>query len=59
MWQLFQFSCFHLLQEAANMLHLTQNRLKEEEQHLLKGGSKWDFFTSCIREIAKYWLLHV
>lgn len=30
------------------MLHLMQNRLKEEEQHLLKSGSKWDFFTACI-----------
>ncbi|RLV89523.1 hypothetical protein DV515_00014845 [Chloebia gouldiae] len=29
-----------LVQEAANMLRLIQNRLKEEEQHLLKSGGK-------------------
>lgn len=39
---------FYFLQEAANMLRLMQNRLKEEEQLLLKGASKWDFFTTCI-----------
>uniref|UniRef100_A0A8B9N5J1 Clusterin associated protein 1 n=1 Tax=Accipiter nisus TaxID=211598 RepID=A0A8B9N5J1_9AVES len=31
-----------MFEEAANMLHLTQNRLKEEEQHLLKGGNNDD-----------------
>lgn len=38
-----QGSSFLLLQEAANMLRLIQNRLKEEEQHLLKSGGEWDF----------------
>ncbi|XP_019476226.1 clusterin-associated protein 1 isoform X2 [Meleagris gallopavo] len=33
-----------MFEEAANMLRLMQNRLKEEEQRLLKSGSKWDFF---------------
>lgn len=42
------------------MLRLTQNRLKEEEQHLLKSGSKWDFFTACVsRKNVIYWLLYV
>ncbi|XP_052629124.1 clusterin-associated protein 1 isoform X3 [Harpia harpyja] len=31
-----------MFEEAANMLHLTQNRLKEEEQHLLKSGNNDD-----------------
>ncbi|NWU18602.1 CLUA1 protein, partial [Cephalopterus ornatus] len=31
-----------MFEEAANMLRLMQNRLKEEEQHLLKSGGKWD-----------------
>jgi len=30
------------------MLRLMQNRLKEEEQRLLKSGSKWDFFPGFI-----------
>lgn len=42
------------------MLRLTQNRLKEEEQRLLKSGSKWDFFTACVsRKDAKYWVIYV
>ncbi|XP_009873576.1 PREDICTED: clusterin-associated protein 1 [Apaloderma vittatum] len=31
-----------MFEEAANMLRLTQNRLKEEEQHLLKTGNNDD-----------------
>ncbi|XP_076206724.1 clusterin-associated protein 1 isoform X2 [Aptenodytes patagonicus] len=31
-----------MFEEAANMLHLTQNRLKEEEQRLLKSGKNDD-----------------
>uniref|UniRef100_A0A8C4V0Y4 Clusterin associated protein 1 n=1 Tax=Falco tinnunculus TaxID=100819 RepID=A0A8C4V0Y4_FALTI len=31
-----------MFEEAANMLRLTQNRLKEEEQHLLKSGNNDD-----------------
>ncbi|XP_016157521.1 PREDICTED: clusterin-associated protein 1 isoform X2 [Ficedula albicollis] len=31
-----------MFEEAANMLRLIQNRLKEEEQHLLKSGSNDD-----------------
>ncbi|NXR70698.1 CLUA1 protein, partial [Rhadina sibilatrix] len=31
-----------MFEEAASMLRLIQNRLKEEEQHLLKSGSKDD-----------------
>ncbi|XP_069726320.1 clusterin-associated protein 1 isoform X2 [Phaenicophaeus curvirostris] len=31
-----------MFEEAANMLCLTQNRLKEEEQHLLRSGSNND-----------------
>ncbi|XP_062359660.1 clusterin-associated protein 1 isoform X2 [Cinclus cinclus] len=31
-----------MFEEAANMLHLIQSRLKEEEQHLLKSGSNDD-----------------
>ncbi|KAF1539665.1 Clusterin-associated protein 1, partial [Eudyptula minor] len=31
-----------MFEEAANMLHLMQNRLKEEEQHLLKSGNNDD-----------------
>ncbi|XP_009984197.1 PREDICTED: clusterin-associated protein 1 [Tauraco erythrolophus] len=31
-----------MFEEAANMLHLMQNRLKEEEQHLLKSGDNDD-----------------
>uniref|UniRef100_A0A8C9F658 Clusterin associated protein 1 n=1 Tax=Pavo cristatus TaxID=9049 RepID=A0A8C9F658_PAVCR len=38
--------------EAANMLRLMQNRLKEEEQRLLKSGSKWDFFPRFIEDSA-------
>jgi len=42
------------------MLRLMQNRLKEEEQHLLKSGSKWEFFTTSMsRKNVKYWLLYV
>uniref|UniRef100_A0A8C9NGE7 Clusterin associated protein 1 n=1 Tax=Serinus canaria TaxID=9135 RepID=A0A8C9NGE7_SERCA len=35
-----------MFEEAANMLRLIQNRLKEEEQHLLKSGGEWHSFTS-------------
>ncbi|NXG03387.1 CLUA1 protein, partial [Sakesphorus luctuosus] len=31
-----------MFEEAANMLHLMQNRLKEEEQHLLESGNNSD-----------------
>lgn len=41
------------------MLRLMQNRLKEEEQHLLKSGSKWVFQTSCIGRKMKHGLLLV
>lgn len=58
LWQLSQGN-FLFLQEAANMLRLIQNRLKEEEQHLLKSGSKWHFLPCSSRGVAKCWLLRV